>query len=358
MKKILALCLCLLMLVSLFAGCTQQEQEKETQPTEETTKVEDDGVMRILMIGGSLGFDTMYMMPAVLKNEGVEKFTTGILYRSAGLYSLTPYTLSGEPEFAYYEFDSEQDQVWRRADCNGYFTNEAPDAANDKYIEDGSIAVSAQYGIKRMDWDVVVIMSSSVEIPNVQTKLNMDNADKLMEYVKANDMNPATVPEFGWHMVWTLPNDDTLWNDARRKFMETNYPGQEATAMYEDAMRTTKDIVMPAIEGKVKYVFPCATALQNAKTSSLVEDKDIHRDFIHGTDYARLIAAYTWYCGLTDTNIRDCNFGPVYSGIVRDALLRNTGKDYEMTEELKNLLIESVENAYKEPYAVTQSVYQ
>ena len=58
MKKILALCLSVLMLVSLFAGCAQQEQEQETTPTEETPKVEDDGVMRILMIGGSLGFDT------------------------------------------------------------------------------------------------------------------------------------------------------------------------------------------------------------------------------------------------------------------------------------------------------------
>ena len=179
-----------------------------------------------------------------------------------------------------------------------------------------------------------------------------------MEFVKANDMEPATEPEFGWHMVWSLPVDSSLWNDARRKYMEKNYPGQDATAMYEDNVRNTKDIVMPAIEGKVKYVFPCATALMNAKTSNLITDKDIHRDFIHGTDYARLIAAYTWYCGLTDTNIRDCKFGPVPNPIVRDSLTRNTGKDYEMSEEWKNLLIEAVENAYKEPFAITQSQYQ
>ena len=357
MKKIFALSLCALLILSLFAGCGQpaQTQEQETEPQEVVQ--EDDGVMRILMIGGSLGFDTMYMMPAVLKNEGVENFVAGILYRSAGLKALTPYATSGNPEFAYYEFDSAQDQVWRRADCNGYFTNESPDAANDKYIEDGSIAVSAEYGLKRMDWDVVVIMSASSEIPNAGGELNMANADKMMEYVKSQDVVPGTPVEFAWHMVWSLPKDESLWNASRRSYMEKYYPGQDAGAMTADNLRNTKDIALPALEGKVKYVFPCVTALENAKTSTLVTDKDIHRDFIHGTDYARLIAAYTWYCGLTDTNIRDCKFGPVYSGIVRDNLLRNTNTDYVMTEELQNLLIESVENAYKTPFEITQSAY-
>ena len=35
MKKVMALCLCVLMLVSLFAGCTQQEQEQGGRPLRE-----------------------------------------------------------------------------------------------------------------------------------------------------------------------------------------------------------------------------------------------------------------------------------------------------------------------------------
>lgn len=360
MKKLLTLCLSLVLLASLFSGCAEQNQPQVQTPAQEqqTTKVEDDGIMRILMIGGSLGYDTMYMMPAVLKNEGVENFALGILYRSAGLKSLTPYATGGGAEYSYREFVSGQDEAWRKADCNGNFLPSIPDEATDKYIEDGSLAVSAEFGIQRMDWDIVIIMSASNEITNVSGDLDMRNADTMMEYVKSKDVEPATVPEFGWHMVWSLPVDSSLWNASRREFMEKYYPGQDATAMYEDNVKNTKEIVLPAIEGKVKYVFPCATALQNAKTSSVVTDKDIHRDFIHGTDYARLIAAYTWYCGLTGTDIRDCKFGPVPNAIVRDAKIRNTGKDYVMTEEQQNLLIESVENAYKESFAVTRSVYQ
>lgn len=356
MKKILALCLSVLMLVSLFAGCTQQEQEQETQPTEETPKAEDDGVMRILMIGGSLGYDTMYMMPAVAQNEGLTDVTFGILYRSAGLKKLTPYAQSGKPEFAYLEYVSGEDQVWRRADCNGSFTYSVPSEANDKYIEDGSIAVTAEFALQRMDWDIVIIMSSSSEITNVGNDLNMANAEAMMNYVKEHDVDPSTTPEFGWHMIWALPEDGTLWNDARRKFMEQHY-NNNAVAMFEDNVKNTEQIVVPALEGKIKYLFPCAAALQNAKSSTVVGDKDIHRDFIHGTDYARLIAAYTWYCVLTGTNIRDCKLGPVPNGIVRDDMIRNSGKDYEISEEWKQILIESVENAIANPYKLTQSAY-
>jgi len=351
MKRILSLCLSLLLLAGALTGCvgTPEQTEPETTQQEDTT-------LRILMIGGSLGYDTMYMMPAVAKNEGMTDVAFGILYRSAGLSKLAPYAQSGKPEFAYLEYVSGQDEIWRRADCNGNFTYSVPSEANDSFIEDGSIAVSAEFGLQRMDWDLVVIMSASAEITNVQNNLNMANAEALMNYVKEHDADPSTTPEFGWHMIWSLPEDSTLWNDARRKYMETYYNG-DAMAMFADNVKNTEQIVVPALEGKVKYFFPCAAALQNAKSATCVEDKDIHRDFIHGTDYARLIVAYTWYCVLTGTNIRDCKFGPVPNGIVRDDIVRNSGKDYEISEQWKQVLIESVENALANPYQLTQSAY-
>ena len=358
MKKVLSLCLSLLLLAGMFTGCGESvpEQTTSTQPQNETSTQQEDATLNILMIGGSLGYDTMYMLPAVAQNEGLENVNFGILYRSAGLSKLTPYAKSGQPEFAYLEYVSGEDQVWRRAYSNGNFNYSVPSEANDKYIEDGSIAVSADFALQRMDWDIVIIMSSSSEITNVNGDLNMTDAEAMMAYVKEQDKDPSTVPQFGWHMVWSLPEDSTLWNDARRKFMETHYQG-DAMAMFADNVNNTKQIVVPALEGKIQYLFPCAAALQNAKSSTLVTDTDIHRDFIHGTDYARLIAAYVWYCQLTGTNIRDCKFGAVPNGIVRDNEIRNSGKDYVLTEEWKQVLIESVENAIKNPYELTQSTY-
>ena len=350
MKRILSLCLSLLLLTGILAGCTETTPE-QTQPTQQ-----EDETLKILMIGGSLGYDTMYVLPAVAQNEGMTDVTFGLMYRSAGLDKLKPYTVSGKPEFAYFEYVSGEDQVWRQAYSNGNFTYAAPNKTNDKEIEDGSMAVSVEYVLQRMDWDIVIIMSSSQEITNVKGNLNMANAEAIMNYVKEHDADPSTTPEFGWHMIWSVPEDSTLWNDSRRSFMETYYNGN-AMAMYEDNVKNTKEIVVPALEGKVKYFFPCATALMNAKSSTVVEDKDIHRDYIHGTDYGRLIAAYTWYCVLTGTNIRDCKFGPIPNGIVRDNVIRNSGEDYVMTEEQKQVLIEAVENAIQKPYELTPSAY-
>ena len=184
----------------------------------------------------------------------------------------------------------------------------------------------------------------------------MANAEGLMNYVEEHDVDPSTTPKFGWHMIWALPEDSTLWNDARRKFMEKHY-NNNALGMFEDNVKNTEQIVVPALEGKIEYLFPCAAALQNAKTATCVEDKDIHRDFIHGTDYGRLIAAYTWYCTLTGTNIRDCKFGTVPNGLVRDTQVRNSGANYEIGEAWKQVLIEAVENAIANPYEITQSAY-
>ena len=356
MKRVLSLCLTLLLLAGMITGCAGAPQQSQPETTQQ-----EDTTLRVLMIGASLGYDTMYMMPAVAQNEGMTDFVFGILYRSAGLNYHADFVQRPKAEYAYLEYVSGEDQVWRRADCNGNFTYSVPSEANDKFIEDGSIAVTSEFGFSRHDWDLVIILPSSSEITgrvsgNAKEDLNMASADVIMNWVKEHDIDPSTTPEFGWHMSWSLPQDDTLLNDARRNFLQT-YFNNDAQAMFEANVKTTKDVVAPALEGKMKYIFPCAAALQNAKSASCVEDKDIHRDFIHGTDYGRLIAAYTWYCMITGTNIRDCKFGPVPNGLVRDTQVRNTGKDYELTEQWKQVLIESVENAIANPYELTPSQY-
>ena len=182
----------------------------------------------------------------------------------------------------------------------------------------------------------------------------MASVDVMMASVKKM---LGRTPKFAWHFVWSLPQDDNLLNDARRKEL-AEYYGGDAMKMYEANVAHSKTVVVPYLQDKVDYLFPCATAFQNAKSSAFVEDRDIHRDFIHGTDYGRLIAAYTWYCGLTGTDIRDCKFAPVHYGILRDEARRKAEEDWVLTDLQRKILVESVENAYKKPFELTVSQYQ
>lgn len=191
MKRILSLCLSLLLLAGVLTGCTGGNAPEQTQTTQQ-----EDTTLRVLIIGASLGFDTMYMLPAVAQNEGLEDFAFGILYRSAGLNYHAGYVQSGKPEYAYFEYVSGQDQVWRRANSYGNFTYHIPSEANDKYIDDGSIAVSAEFGLSRMDWNVVIMLPSSEEITgrvsgNAKEDLNIGNANIIMDYVKQHDADPC-----------------------------------------------------------------------------------------------------------------------------------------------------------------------
>lgn len=363
MKRTLALLFASLLCLGLLAGCDSRPQEDDpSQPADQQTETEDDGIMKILVIGHSLGVDTMYLMPEVARLQGVENYVMGILYRSAALNYHAGYLKNNKAAYAYFEYVSGEDTVWRRADCNGNFIPNRPGEANDKYIEDGSIAVKAEFALQRHDWDVVITMAGSSEATgritgNPQEDLNIVDVDAVTKYVLEHDLEPATTPKFGWHMAWVVPQDNTLLNEARKTFLATYFEGSAMKA-YESNVATVRDKVAPYLEEKFDFLLPCVTAMQNAKSSALIKDSDIHRDYIHATDYGRLIAAYTWYCGITGTNIRDCKFGPVYHGILIDNLMRNSGKDLVMTELQQNILIEAVENAFKEPYQITVSQYQ
>ena len=86
--------------------------------------------------------------------------------------------------------------------------------------------------------------------------------------------------------------------------------------------------------------------------STKLASAEIHRDNAHVTDFGRLAAAYTWYCVLTGTDIEDCKIPPMNHKVLLDKLAYNTGKDMELTDEYRAILIEAVGNATKNPYDI------
>lgn len=366
MKKALALLLALCLFCGLIAGCsskpaeetpksdTQNEETPEKQ--EEQTIVEDDGVLKILMIGHSLGLDSFFMLPEVLKNENAGPAVIGVLYHSGcRLGQHVEYLSSNAPQYAYFEYNTEVHDQWYRADCSGELLPYIPNTPNDTLIADGTIAQTMAFGIACHDWDIVATQAGVFEAADKQDGAYLPNFQSdiktLMEYVLANDIEKGSVPKFAWNITWTCPSDEML-NDTYKTNLYNNFA--DADEMYEAIVATAKDQIAGLHDWE--YMVPSGTALQNARSSQFTP-KELYRDTIHASDFGRLIVAYTWYCALTGADINACQFGPINTKILVTDVLRLQNLPFELTEQQKNVLVESVTNALANPYAVTQSQY-
>ena len=364
MKRYLAILLTLILALSLFAGCGQQEVTPE--PTEEVVEepVEDDGILKILLIGHSLGTDASYMFPDICRNEGMENLIFGRLYHSGcRVAQHVEYAKTNALQYSYDEYDISKDQTWQRAYADGTFFNLEPGGATDIYIEDGSIAHTMQYGIQRHDWDMIIFQCSGYEGANVLDSWYSQNGKRLdlkgytqelIDYVLTQDIEPRSVPQLVWNMVWTKPADSSVWRDYDKTMMDTYFNGDQYY-QYTEQIRVFQEELEPNFD--FAYVLPAGTVMQNLKTTKL-QSAQLYRDYGHATDFGRLAAAYSWYCTITGTPIEECKIPAMNYNVVLDKALRLQKKNWELTEEQRTLLVEAVGNAIKTPYAVTESQYK
>ena len=362
MKKYLAFLLALVLCFGLCA-CGGDTAENTTPTEPEDAKVEDDGIMKILLIGHSLGSDSSYMFPDICRNEGMENLIFGRLYHSGcRVAQHMEYANADAAQYSYDEYDISKDQCWQRAYSNGTFLELVPGTPTDMYIEDGSIAQTMKFGIQRHDWDLIILQAGSSESANYRDhwyatagkQLGLAGyTQELIDYVNANDIEPATPFKFAWNMVWSCPKDPSVRRDSTNLMLMTEFEDSEYV-YYKAMVKVLQEELLPNFD--FAYVFPNGTAIQNLKGTKLAS-ADIYRDYGHVTDFGRLVAAYTWYCTLTGTPIEDCKIAPMNHKVLLDAKARNTGTDLELTEEQKAILIEAVGNAIKSPYDTIQSQY-
>jgi len=358
MKKYISLLLALFLCLSL---CSCGGVAEDTTPTEpEMTDTEDDGILKILLIGHSWGMDAAFLFPDVARNEGTENLVFGLLYHSAcRMVQHVDYAAENARQYAYYEYDISKGQEWLRADCNGNFSPCEAGAANDAYIEDGSIAQTLQFGIQRHDWDLVFLEGGGKESANRKDEWYIANSkqldlpgytQQLINYVDENDIEKSTPISYCWILDWCYPADPAVRTEYVIKDMEDF--GGDDYLYYKAKADFCRDTIAPSFD--FAHVLPSGTAIENLKTTKLASAQ-IYRDYSHVTDFGRLVAAYTWYCVLTDTAIEDCRIPSMNHKVLLDPLARNTGVDLVLTEEQKSILVEAVHNAIQNPYDVTPS---
>ena len=162
MKRIVTFILACIMLLGLVAcgGNTAQPAGTTAQPTETTApKVEkDDGVLRVLMIGHSLGNDAMWMQPSVFMNEAPDmKVVIGFLYYSGcQLKRHVDFAKGTEAVYGYMEYDSEKGDYWWQADSAGNMNAYRYGTTVSGADPNSGRSQTSQFAIQRQDWDIVV----------------------------------------------------------------------------------------------------------------------------------------------------------------------------------------------------------
>lgn len=357
MKRFIALLLAVVCLLSLVAcGNTAEPAVTTAQPTGTTApKVEkDDGVLRVLMIGHSLGNDAMWMQPSVFMNEAPDmKVVIGFLYYSGcQLSAHVNYAKQTAAVYGYMEFDSEKGDYWWQADSMGNMNPYQYGTTVSGADPNSGRSQTSLFAIQRQDWDIVVTQGYPWEVTKVKSTSYdpnlIGNMQYIKQYVMEHDIDKETTPKFGWNMVWTFPDDDTLIRANDRQTMDANFATVED--YYIKSAEIVRDELMP--EFNFVYVFPSSTAYINA-LSGYKTTGEMYRDYAHASDFGRVMIAYLWYCTLTGTDIADCKFAPINYQYQKDEVKYLLKEDLVISEENQAIIKEVVSNALKNPYEIT-----
>ena len=335
-KKILALILAASCVAGMFTACAAPA----TQPTE-TTKATDPGptepaaeagILKVLTLGHSLAVDAGHMLALVANAEGYKEMKVATLYYSGcSLSKHVEFMTNNDREYALY-ISSTTD------------AHTPPQVLKEITMED---AVRMDY------WDVIVMQGGVFEIAEAKAYKN-GNIQKIQQFVTENKLNSNAI--FAWNMAWAPPTN----NDLRDKYPFENNSYYTRYQAYNDDRTTLYNAITKCVgehiltDDTFKFMIPSGTAMENA-LSSYMEETDLHRDYVHATDFARVMVSYLWFCKLTGVE----RLEEIKLDTVPTAMLNSikTGQDWVLTDAEKALILESVNNALANPLQVTQSQY-
>ena len=295
--------------------------------------------LKVLTIGNSAATDDTTLLNLVAGAEGIgQEIIIGTLYYSG--CKLTEHAKFLKNNSAVYTFYV----------SSSLTSQEAPIGYKNSTMLDG---------ILYTDWDVIVMQGSSVT--NYKETTYTDGSIQVIQaYVNEHKTNPNAI--FAWNMFQANPEDNDL-----QTMYETQTGCTPENNGYRNVYKELPDrqthfaTILNNVSTHIvtdstfTYLIPTGTAVENALTSYL-EEKDIHRDYTHLTDFSRVVAAYTWYYTLMGIDHVD--------EIKLDAIpahrLKSTPdktQDRVLTEAEKALILEAVNNALANPLQVTQSQY-
>ena len=270
--------------------------EEAPEPDVPTKNWAEDGELKILAIGNSFSDDAMEYVYQVAKDAGVEKITLGNMF--IGGCSLATHLDNAKNDKGAYDFRTNTEGKWSTKGGTSIKT-----------------AVSSQ------NWDFITFQQVSGYSGVADS---YDDLNELIAIVKP--LCPDAT--LAWHMTWAYKTGSTHGDFAKYN--------RDQMTMYNAIVDAVNTKILTNTD--ISIVIPSGTSIQNVRTSFI---GDMTRDGFHlSTGLGRYIASMTFVKALTGLSIDNSKTVP------------NDVNDIQL-----KAIIEGVNNAYKTPYAVTESSY-
>ncbi len=334
MKKRISLLLVVVMTLSLLAGCGGDQTQDGTANNQPTQSAEEAAVLKVLTIGNSHTVDANQLLYEVFKAENPDQEVLIYhLYKSGcKLSEHADFMANDKPEYTFYKnIEGSWEQV------KGY---------------------TAKYALMDQAWDVVIFQEMN-RIAGVSDGYQAGYIDTILQYI---DDNVNIDPKIGWHMLWSNPVDyewvfapgmqdpggaDAIqsWKDYYQLHYQT-----DVDIMYNAMVEQTNKYILS--NEAFDYLIPSGTAMMYARKVCGLSDSELHRDYTHLNDFTRLMVAYLWYAELMGLEQIDAvNIDMIPSSLMFDSKMG----DMEVTAEMKQIIVDSVNFALKNPMAMPEA---
>ena len=314
-KRLFSLLLCPIMMLFTCAcanagqGDTSSTDSQPQETIDPNAPLSDGKTLKLLAITSSFGQNTTDLLYDVAKAEGCTDVVVGRLYASG--CTLAQHVENAQNNTPAYTYSKNSTGQW-----------EIVESAN------------MLYGLQDEDWDIIFIQQSAAQAGLEESY--MDYLDTLLPFVNKNKTNPNA--RLVWNMTWAYQAD------SEQNVFVTRFK-KDQKLMYETIVSVLKDKILPRTE--FTAIIPTGTAVQNARTSFIGDT--LTKDTFHLNNLGKVIAGYTLYSVLTEKEVTDINLDIVSSYDIKQPI--------QLTTEQKQVIVEAVNNAIKNPYEVTPSTY-
>ena len=333
LKKIIGLLLvCLLLAGCAPAADTTPESTQDSTPTEATEDTvpaatespEEAQVLKILTIGNSQSSDATMILYDVFKAQNPElQVVLGHTYLADGTIELQAGKMTLEEKV--FEYRKNTSGTWEK-----------------------TLDVAMKTVLKDDQWDIITIQEDSF-LAGQNSSFDNIYIQAIMGYIDGIVEHPH---KFVWNMTWACSNDETFYAgsyvpqppEGFKDNFKRAYNFSSGAQLQQMLTQVNNHILT---NEQFAYVIPSGTAVQYAQIMLDVPQTELYRDYTHLLDFGRTLVAYLWYAQITGETLTEVKLD-IFPEELRPKLYKQYG-DLEITEEMKQIIVETVNGTLKAP---------